>query len=74
MANTSLLKLELNDKIAAAAERLQMSRREFLQFCAAMASTLRPPAGADAAVAEAVATKKRPSVDLAAFPGMHWLH
>ncbi|HNN46660.1 MAG TPA: hydrogenase small subunit, partial [Azospira sp.] len=66
MANTSLLKLELNDKIAAAAERLQMSRREFLQFCAAMASTLGLPQGADAAVAEAVATKKRPSVI--------WLH
>src|SRR5574343_1129908 len=66
MANTSLLKLELNDKIAAAAERLQMSRREFLQFCAAMATTLGLPQGADAAVAEAVATKKRPSVI--------WLH
>ena len=66
MANTSLLKLELTDKIAAAAERLQMSRREFLQFCAAMASTLGLPQGADAAVAEAVATKKRPSVI--------WLH
>lgn len=66
MANTSLLSLELNDKIAAAAERLQMSRREFLQFCAALASTLGLPQGADAAVAEAVATKKRPSVI--------WLH
>lgn len=66
MANTSLLSLELNDKIAAAAERLQMSRREFLQFCAALASTLGLPQGADAAVAEAVATKQRPSVI--------WLH
>ncbi len=66
MANTSLLKLELNDKIAAAAERLQMSRREFLQFCAALSATLGLPQGADAAVAEAVATKKRPSVI--------WLH
>ena len=74
MANTSLLKLELNDKIAAAAERLQMSRREFLQFCAAMASTLGLPQGADAAVAEAVATKKASVGDLAAFPGMHRLH
>ena len=66
MANTSLLKLELSDKITAAAERLQMSRREFLQFCAALSSTLGLPQGADAAVAEAVATKKRPSVI--------WLH
>ncbi|MFC5300806.1 hydrogenase small subunit [Azospira restricta] len=66
MANTSLLSLEMNEKIAAAAERLQMSRREFLQFCAALATTLGLPQGADAAVAEAVAAKKRPSVI--------WLH
>src|SRR5574343_835539 len=66
MANQNLITLEQDDRIAAAARRLQMDRREFLQFCAAMATTLGLPQGADAAVAEAVATKKRPSVI--------WLH
>ena len=66
MANTNLIALERDEKISAAAERLSMSRREFLQFCAALAATLGLPQGADAAVAEAVATKKRPSVI--------WLH
>jgi hydrogenase small subunit len=66
MANTSLIKLEHDTRIDAAAERLSMSRREFLQFCAALAATLGLPQGADAAVAEAVAAKKRPSVI--------WLH
>ena len=66
MANTSLIHLENNPQIDRAAERLSMSRREFLQFCAALASTLGLPQGADAAVAVAVATKKRPSVI--------WLH
>jgi hydrogenase small subunit len=46
--------------------RQARDNREFLQFCAALASTLGLPQGADAAVAEAVATKKRPSVI--------WLH
>lgn len=66
MANTSLIQLENDPRVDAAAERLSMSRREFLQFCAALATTLGLPQGADAAVAEAVATKKRPSVI--------WLH
>lgn len=66
MANTSLIKLEDDVRIDAAAERLSMTRREFLQFCAALATTLGLPQGADAAVAEAVASKKRPSVI--------WLH
>ena len=66
MANQNLITLEQDDRIAAAARRLQMDRREFLQFCAAMATTLGLPQGADAAVAEAVAAKKRPSVI--------WLH
>jgi hydrogenase small subunit len=43
-----------------------MPRREFLQFCATVAASLGLPPGADAAVAEAVASKKRPSVI--------WLH
>lgn len=66
MANTNLISLESDARIDAAAERLSMTRREFLQFCAALATTLGLPQGADAAVAEAVATKKRPSVI--------WLH
>ncbi len=48
------------------AERLQISRREFLQFCAAVAATLGLPAGAEAAVAKAIEKAKRPSVI--------WLH
>ena len=66
MANQKLISLEQDERIEAAAARLSMDRREFLQFCAAMATTLGLPQGADAAVAEAVATKKRPSVI--------WLH
>ncbi len=66
MANTSLIGLEHNALIESAATRLSMTRREFLQFCATLAATLGLPQGADAAVAEAVATKKRPSVI--------WLH
>ncbi|MCL2344689.1 MAG: hydrogenase small subunit [Desulfobulbus sp.] len=66
MANTQLIALERDERIAAAAGRLSLTRREFLQFCAALATTLGLPPGADAAVAEAVATKRRPSVI--------WLH
>ena len=66
MANQNLISLEQDDRIEAAARRLQMGRREFLQFCAAMATTLGLPQGADAAVAEAVAANKRPRVI--------WLH
>lgn len=66
MAKQDLITLESDDRIGAAADRLSMDRREFLQFCAAMATTLGLPQGADAAVAEAVANKERPSVI--------WLH
>jgi len=58
--------LENDSNIIAAADRLEMSRRDFLRFCTAAAATLGLPAGAEAAVAEAVATKPRPSVI--------WLH
>ena len=51
---------------AAVADRLRISRREFLQFCAATAGTLGLPAGAEAAIAKAVAKAQRPSVI--------WLH
>jgi hydrogenase small subunit len=50
----------------AVARRLHISRREFLQFCAATAGTLGLPAGAEAAIAKAVAKAQRPSVI--------WLH
>jgi hydrogenase small subunit len=46
--------------------RLGITRREFLQFCAATAATLGLPAGAEAAIAEAMQQAKRPSVI--------WLH
>jgi hydrogenase small subunit len=46
--------------------RLELSRRDFLQFCATLAATMGLPAGAEAAVAKAVESAKRPSVI--------WLH
>lgn len=58
------------DETAAAAAtvagRLNINRREFLQFCAATAATLGLPTGAEAAIAKAVEKAKRPSVI--------WLH
>ena len=66
MAKQDLMLLESDERIDAAATRLSMTRREFLQFCAVLATTLGLPQGADAAIAEAVAAKKRPSVI--------WLH
>src|SRR5512147_1572162 len=55
------------DRAAAVVERrLGISRREFLQLCAATAGSLGLPAGAEAAVAKAVESAKRPSVI--------WLH
>ncbi len=52
--------------LSALEQRLQMPRREFLQFCATVAATLGLPAGAEAAVAKAVESAQRPSVI--------WLH
>src|SRR5512133_1352431 len=46
--------------------RLDMSRRDFLQFCATLAATMGLPAGAEAAVAKAVESAQRPPVI--------WLH
>jgi hydrogenase small subunit len=46
--------------------RLQISRRDFLQFCSGVAATLGLPAGAEAAIAKAIEAAKRPSVI--------WLH
>ncbi len=47
-------------------QRLGLSRREYLQFCAALAATMGLPKGADAAVAKAIESAQRPSVI--------WLH
>jgi hydrogenase small subunit len=63
--NASIFDLERAD-LAAIERRLRMSRREFLQFCATVSATLGLPAGAEAAVAQAVEVAKRPSVI--------WLH
>jgi hydrogenase small subunit len=43
-------------------KRLGITRREFLQFCAATATTLGLPSGAEAAIAKAMEQAKRPSV------------
>jgi len=58
--------LDADSAAAAVADRLRISRRDFLQFCAATAGTLGLPAGAEAAIAKAVAKAQRPSVI--------WLH
>ncbi|MBI3096045.1 MAG: hydrogenase small subunit [Rhodocyclales bacterium] len=47
-------------------QRLELPRREFLQFCATLAVTMGLPSGAEAAVAKAIESAKRPSVI--------WLH
>ncbi len=54
------------DSFTVAENRLHMPRREFLQFCTTVAATLGLPAGAEAAVAKAVESAKRPPVI--------WLH
>jgi hydrogenase small subunit len=57
----------MNDDILNAIEtKLGLSRRSFMQFCAAMAATMGLPAGAEAAIATAIASAKRPPVI--------WLH
>lgn len=66
MGKNRIEMLEHSDEMAVLEQRLGVSRREFLQLCAAMAATMGLPKGADAAMAEAVASAKRPSVI--------WLH
>lgn len=57
----------MNDNILTAIEtKLGLSRRTFMQFCTAMAATMGLPKGADAQIAEAIASAKRPPVI--------WLH
>ena len=58
--------IENDESMVALEKRLGISRRSFLQMCAAMAATMGLPNDADAAMVKAVATKKRPSVI--------WLH
>jgi hydrogenase small subunit len=57
---------EADRSAEAVSRRLQISRREFLQFCAATAGTLGLPVGAEAAIAQAIEKAQRPSVI--------WLH
>jgi hydrogenase small subunit len=58
--------IEHDPSMDALEKRLDISRRSFLQLIAAMAATMGLPNDAVAAMAKAVATKKRPSVI--------WLH
>ena len=64
MSQTSFV--EAGDTAPDVATRLGITRREFLQFCAATATTLGLPAGAEAAIAKAMEQARRPSVI--------WLH
>ncbi len=57
---------EANRAASRVANRLGISRREFLQLCAAIAGTLGLSAGAEAAIAKSVSAARRPSVI--------WLH
>lgn len=61
MYDDSAIKLETDVE-----NRFGVSRRDFLKFCAAMAATMGLPKGAEAAIAEAITKKERPSVI--------WLH
>jgi hydrogenase small subunit len=56
----------MTDDNTAIETRFGLTRRTFMQFCAAMAATMGLPAGADAQIAQALVAKKRPSVI--------WLH
>ena len=57
---------ETTEAAITVASRLRIDRREFMQFCAATATTLGLSTGAEAAIAKAVEKAKRPSVI--------WLH
>jgi hydrogenase small subunit len=66
MDEKKIIMLERGAEMAKLENRLGVPRREFLKLCAAMATTMGLPRGAEAAMAEAVASAKRPSVI--------WLH
>ena len=53
---------ETTEAAITVASRLRIDRREFMQFCAATATTLGLSTGAEAAIAKAVEKAKRPSV------------
>ena len=63
---TDVSTLVHSPEISALERRLGVDRREFLKLCAAMAGSMGLPKGAEAAMAKAVASGKRPSVI--------WLH
>ncbi len=65
MSDTTTIE-ETTEAAARVAGRLGINRREFLQFCAATATTLGLPTGAEAAIAKAIEKARRPSVI--------WLH
>jgi hydrogenase small subunit len=50
------------ETLAAVGTRLGVSRRSFLQSCAALAASMGLPKGAEAAIAQTIASGKRPSV------------
>ncbi len=57
----------MSDDILTAIEtKLGLSRRSFMEFCAAMAATMGLPTGAEAEIAKAISSAKRPPVI--------WLH
>lgn len=66
MGNMSELFELGHDALKGIESRLGMSRRDYLQFCATLAVTMGLPKGADAQVAKAIESAKRPSVI--------WLH
>ncbi|MBM4189566.1 MAG: hydrogenase small subunit [Betaproteobacteria bacterium] len=66
MEITDLRALREASEVQALEKRLGISRRDFLGLCAALATTMGLPAGAEAAIIKAVAAKQRPSVI--------WLH
>jgi hydrogenase small subunit len=66
MEITDLRALREASEVQALENRLGISRRDFLGLCAALATTMGLPAGAEAAIVKAVAAKQRPSVI--------WLH
>ncbi len=55
-----------DDSLTAIETKLGLSRRSFMQFCTAMAATMGLPKGADAEIAQAIASPHRPPVI--------WLH
>jgi hydrogenase small subunit len=66
MSTNEIFTLEHSAGIDRLEHRLGIERREFLKLCTAMAASMGLPSGAEAAMAQAVTSSKRPSVI--------WLH